>query len=111
MGCKISIEWDAIDHNYIESYTKIGGMVGELEKQSMEDIRMQSGVDVGTIVHLATHSTFKNHGDNLFYGIDAHKFGTENVMGVVNLHPHKVPWKTQSRNPSYSWSFWSSRRW
>lgn len=85
---KFLIEWDAIDHNYIESYTENwSGLVGELEKQSMEDICMQSGVDVGTIVHLATLIARSKTMVTIYsMGLTQHKFGTENVMGVVNLH-------------------------
>ena len=62
-------------------------MVEELEKQSIEDISMQSGVDIGTIVHLATLIARSNTMVTIYsMGLTQHKFGTENVMGVVNLH-------------------------
>ena len=52
---KFLIEWDAIDHSYIEAHTEHWeDLVQELEKQSIEDICLQSGVDVGSIVRLAT---------------------------------------------------------
>ena len=86
-GAKISIEWDAIDHNYIESYTENWSeLVAELEKQIWK-ISVCKAVSMLEPLYIWPLSSHVQTMVTIYsMGLTQHKFGTENVMGVVNLH-------------------------
>ena len=80
------IEWGAVNQHYIDSHT-VGW--SELEQQllSLDDAGLseRSGVSLEKIEWLATLIARSNSMVTVYsMGLTQHKFGTENVCGVVN---------------------------
>jgi molybdopterin-dependent oxidoreductase alpha subunit len=82
------IEWDALDHEYIEAHTEgFDALKETLAEQNMGELLEKSGVSMEQLDWLATLvARAKTMVTVYSMGLTQHKFGTQNVMGVVNLH-------------------------
>ena len=82
------IEWDALDHEYITAHTQgFEELKAKLDEQSMGSLLEKSGVSMEQMEWLATLvARAKSMVTVYSMGLTQHKFGTQNVMGVVNLH-------------------------
>ena len=82
------VEWGAVNQRYIDSYTS-GWTELEEHIRSLDDADLseRSGVSLEKIDWLATLIARSNSMVTVYsMGLTQHKFGTENVCGVVNLH-------------------------
>ena len=85
---KCLIEWEAIDESYISSYTQgWEELCSTLKQQQMGELLQKSGVSIDEVEWLATLIARSKSMVTVYsMGLTQHKFGTQNVMGVVNLH-------------------------
>lgn len=82
------VEWDAVNHSFIEQNTKgFAELSSAVSGLSMEELSEHSGVSMSKIDWLATMiARAKSMVTVYSMGLTQHTFGTENVWGVVNLH-------------------------
>lgn len=85
---KLLIAWDAVDHAYIDGHTTgWDELVADLDKQDMGDLLQLSGVSIKQVEWLATLIARARSMVTVYsMGLTQHRFGTDNAMGVVNLH-------------------------
>jgi len=82
------IRWDAVDHAYIEEHTSgWEDLKREVEGHSEEDLVAISGVSRDNIRWLAELIARSQTMVSIWsMGLTQHVFGTENVVGVTNIH-------------------------
>ena len=82
------VEWDAVNHTFIEQHTKgFAELSDAVSGLSMDELSEHSGVSIPKIDWLATTIARANTMVTVYsMGLTQHTFGTENVWGVVNLH-------------------------
>ncbi|MEC7988248.1 MAG: FdhF/YdeP family oxidoreductase [Myxococcota bacterium] len=85
---KLLMDWNAFDSSYIAAHTNgWEELKSSLSAQDMGDLLQKSGVSIDEVEWLATLiARSKNMVTIYSMGLTQHKFGTQNVMGVVNLH-------------------------
>jgi len=85
---KLLIHWEALDHAYIDAHTNgWAEMETALEDQELDALLERAGVTLETARHLAELIARSNNLVTVYsMGLTQHAFGTQNVMGVVNLH-------------------------
>jgi len=85
---KLLVEWEAFNEEYIGAHTEgWGELVEYLQGLSLEELSERSGVPVQQIDWLATTIARATTMVTAYsIGFTQHKFGTQNVIGVVNLH-------------------------
>jgi molybdopterin-dependent oxidoreductase alpha subunit len=85
---KLLIHWDAIDRRYIDAHTTgWDELVAGVEAQEMDALLERAGVTLEQAHHLATLIARSESFVTVYsMGLTQHAFGTQNVMGVVNLH-------------------------
>jgi len=85
---KLLVEWDAVDHAYIAAHTQgWEALKQSLQQQSMADLLELSGVALDSVKLLAGLIARARTMVTVYsMGLTQHAHGTQNVMGVVNLH-------------------------
>lgn len=85
---KLLISWDAVDRRFIDAHTTgWSELVASLADQSLDDLLAQAGVRLNEAEWLARLIARSRSMVTVWsMGLTQHRFGTENVMGVVNLH-------------------------
>ncbi|MBM76769.1 MAG: formate dehydrogenase [Proteobacteria bacterium] len=85
---KLLVEKDALNQAYIDKNTEgWEELKAHLAEQDMGELLIRSGVSMEDMEWLATLiARAKTMVTVYSMGLTQHKFGTENVMGVVNLH-------------------------
>lgn len=85
---KLLIGWDAVDHDFIEAHTAgWSDLVETLARQSLDDLLAQAGVRYNEAEWLAKLIARSRSMVTVWsMGLTQHRFGTQNVMGIVNLH-------------------------
>lgn len=86
--CKHLLEWDAIDHPFVAAHTVgIDALKKHLGRLSWDDLVARCGVPREQIRTLAeTIARARTMVSVWSMGLTQHRFGTENVMSVANLH-------------------------
>ncbi|MEE2751743.1 MAG: FdhF/YdeP family oxidoreductase [Myxococcota bacterium] len=85
---KLLIEWGAVDQDFIQAHTSgWDSLCSDLQAQSMNELVEISGVELEQIKWLAELIARSKTMVTVYsMGLTQHAFGTQNVMGVVNLH-------------------------
>jgi molybdopterin-dependent oxidoreductase alpha subunit len=85
---KLLIEWEAFNEEYIDAHTEgWPELVESVQGFSLEQLSERSGVSVQQIDWLATTIARATTMVTAYsIGFTQHKFGSQNVIGVVNLH-------------------------
>ena len=85
---KLLMEWNAVEQEFIDAHTEgWEELVLALEALSMEECSVNSGVPLDKIHWLATTiARAKTMVTVYSMGLTQHEFGTQNVLGVVNIH-------------------------
>ncbi|MCB9766510.1 MAG: molybdopterin-dependent oxidoreductase [Alphaproteobacteria bacterium] len=85
---KLLVSWGAVDRAYIDAHTAgFDAMVTHLEGLDMRALCEEAGVPISRVEWLATLiARAKDMVTVYSMGLTQHVFGTQNVMGVVNLH-------------------------
>lgn len=85
---KLLIEWKAIDRAFIDAHTAGWAAVeASLARQRLTDLSEQSGVPLSEIEWLAKLIARARTMISVYsMGLTQHRFGTENVIGISNLH-------------------------
>jgi molybdopterin-dependent oxidoreductase alpha subunit len=85
---KLLVDWDALDNDFIQNHTQgWDELVEGLRAQSMSDLLDISGVSLEKVKWLAQLIARSQSMVTVYsMGLTQHAFGTQNVMGVVNLH-------------------------
>ncbi|MEC8381321.1 MAG: FdhF/YdeP family oxidoreductase [Myxococcota bacterium] len=88
---KLLISWGTVNHDFIEAHTSgWADLTAHLDTLELETLVRQSGVPLSKIEWLATLIARSQTMVTVYsMGLTQHKFGTQNVMGVVNLHLSK----------------------
>ena len=85
---KLLVEWDAVEDEFIQAHTEgWEELVSALDKLELKECSEHSGVPLERIHWLATTiARAKTMVTVYSMGLTQHEFGTQNVMGVVNIH-------------------------
>ncbi|MEY3210749.1 MAG: hypothetical protein RIT28_1230 [Pseudomonadota bacterium] len=85
---KLLVSWGRVNASFIQAHTEgYEALVAHLKAFEMADLVARSGVSLAKIEWLATLiSRAPNFVTVYSMGLTQHRFGTQNVQGVVNLH-------------------------
>lgn len=85
---KMLLTWDAVDQTFIDANTQgWSDLVSHLDTLEMGELLEQSGVPLSQVEWLSTLIARSKTMVTVYsMGLTQHAFGTQNVMGVVNLH-------------------------
>lgn len=85
---KVLIGWGAVDRAFIDAHTRgWEDLVSFLDGQSLPSLCAEAGVEPARVEWLATLIARARTMVTVYsMGLTQHRFGTQNVQGVVNLH-------------------------
>jgi molybdopterin-dependent oxidoreductase alpha subunit len=85
---KLLLSWDAVDRDFIDAHTEgFDALQAGLAEQDLGELIKSSGVSADQVQWLAELIARSTSMVTLYsMGLTQHRFGTQNVMGVVNLH-------------------------
>jgi molybdopterin-dependent oxidoreductase alpha subunit len=85
---KLLVRWNAIDASFVAEHTTgWDALVAHLERQDLDDLVAQAGVRYNEVEWLATLIARARSMITVWsMGLTQHRFGTQNVMAVSNLH-------------------------
>lgn len=85
---KLLIEWDAVDRQFIDAHTAgWDALVASLANTEMSDLLHRAGVRINEVEWLARLVARARSMVTVYsMGLTQHRFGTQNVIGISNLH-------------------------
>jgi molybdopterin-dependent oxidoreductase alpha subunit len=85
---KLLVDWNAIDRAYIDAHTSgWTDLVAAIARQPMQDLLDRSGVRINEVEWLAKLVARARSMVTVYsMGLTQHRFGTQNVMSIANLH-------------------------
>jgi len=85
---KLLLSWGAVDRDFIEAHTQgYDELQAGLDEQDLSELIRRSGVAPEQVEWLAELIARSRSMVTVYsMGLTQHRFGTQNVMGVVNLH-------------------------
>lgn len=85
---KLLLGWGAVDRAFIADHTEdFEALVAKLAEQDMDDLLATAGVPYGQVEWLARLVARSTSMVSVWsMGLTQHRFGTQNVQGVANLH-------------------------